>query len=139
MNLTLIRKEYRPDGIFSDLRKNDTAERVAVTLEHAYSDTHDSEYLPKIPSGTYTCVRGQHRLHNMTHGFDTFEITGIAGHSNLLFHWGNYNSDSEGCVLLGQSKTLESNGNQMITNSKQTFNDFMNLQAGVDTFTLTVI
>lgn len=139
MDLTLTRKEYRPDGIFSDLRKNDTGDLVAVTLEHAYADPHDSEYLPKIPSGTYTCVRGQHRLHNMTQDFTTFEITGVAGHSNLLFHRGNYNSNSEGCVLLGQFKTLTSDGNQMITNSKQTFNDFMSLQAGVDTFTLTVI
>lgn len=138
MDLTLKRLELRPDGIFSNL-KDDNNVVIAVTLEHAYAASpNGSEYLPKIPPGTHICVRGQHRLHNMTQDFTTFEITGIPRHTNLLFHWGNYNNDSEGCVLLGKTTLLLSDGSQMITASKAAFSDFMDLQKGVDKFILTV-
>ena len=33
-------------------------------------------------------------------GYDTFEITGIEGHSRLLFHRGNIEAHTEGCVLV---------------------------------------
>jgi hypothetical protein len=74
----------------------------------------------------------------MAQPFTTFEITGVPGHSNILFHIGNYNKDSEGCVLLGRGITEAQSGDQMITMSNTTFKYFMDNQAGVDTFILTV-
>lgn len=138
MDLILTRKDRRPDGIFSELR-NQTGELLAVTLEHAYPSPfpEGSGWAPKIPNGTYTCRRGQHRLHGMTEDFSTFEITGVAGHQNLLFHWGNYNKDSEGCVLVGKA-LAQAGASEMITNSRATFAELMELQAGLEHFTLTV-
>lgn len=135
MNLTLTRNKFRPDGVFSTLT-NDLGEVVAFTLEHSYDN------LPKLQPGAYTCVRGQHQLHHMTAPFETFEIKGVIGHSNILFHWGNYNADSDGCVLLGEKvvpAAKAANAALMVTNSKVTFAKFMELQQGVDSFTLSVV
>ncbi len=129
-SFTLTRNEFRDDGIFSTLCDKD-GNIVAKTLEHSYNR------LPKIPNGTWKCVRGLHRLHNMTQDFETFEITGIAGHKDLLFHWGNYNKDSEGCVLLGAA-TAMSGSMEMVTSSKVTFAKFMASLDDVMEFVLTV-
>ena len=132
MLFTLIRKEAREDGIFGELWGEDAKDPLCVTLEHSYDG------VPKLPPGEYTCVRGPHRLHSMTQDFETFEITGVPGHTNILFHWGNYNSDSDGCVLLGRSLGRAGAGYQMITSSRKAFATFMAATAGVDSFTLEV-
>lgn len=75
----------------------------------------------------------------MTKDFQTFEIMDVPGHDNILFHWGNYNKDSEGCVLLGKAEVSQANGQHMITSSKETFDIFMKYLAGVNEFTLTVV
>jgi hypothetical protein len=74
----------------------------------------------------------------MTEDFITFEIKGVPNFNGIpvtgvLFHWGNYDKDSEGCVLMGSSETPT-----MITNSRQTWADFMKDLDGIDSFTLTV-
>ncbi len=106
-----------------------------MTLEHAYQE--GELWLPKMKLGSYTCQRGMHRLNGMEQDFETFEITAVPGHTNILFHWGNWTKDSEGCVLLGEALAESSEG-EMITNSKATFAHFMERLAGVDSFTLTV-
>ena len=137
MNLFLSRKRRGSDGIFSELR-DEVGNLVAITLEHAYVDTG---WQPKIPNGDYQCVRGMHQLESMSSPFETFEITGVPGHSNILFHAGNYNADSEGCILVGQYIAPNPNnpGDQMITNSKDSFAKLMALQVGLNSFQLTVI
>lgn len=137
MDLVLTRTRSREDGIFGILKANDLSFQC-VTLEHAYEDV-DKGFLPKLQPGEYMCVRGPHRLHNMTSNFITFEITGVTGHTNILFHWGNYNKDSEGCVLLGDTIATSSNEEGMITSSRRTFSEFMKVQDGVAKFTLTVV
>ena len=132
MNLTIVRKDRTRDGIFS-LGLNDAGEQVLVTLEHAYADEQNDRWSPKIPNGTYRCVRGKHRLHGMDEDFETFEITGVEGHTGLLFHWGNWNKDSEGCILVGASID-----GVMITMSRASFAKFMAMQDGLDEFQLTV-
>lgn len=131
MNFVLVRTEFRPDGVFGVLTDSDGSV-VAHTLEHAYDDGQGG-WAPKITQGQHTCVRGTHALHNGV-PFETFEITGVPGHSGLLFHIGNINADSEGCVLVG---TAEANG--MITASRVAFAKFMQLLDGVNQFTLLVV
>lgn len=131
MNMGLKRSRAVLYGVFGTLF-DESGAFLAVTLEHSYPQK-DGSFLPKIPAGTYVCKRGEHRLEGMNQPFMTFEVTGVAGHSNLLFHWGNYNNDSEGCILLGTDAE-----NTMITESRAAFARFMALQEGVDLFTLTV-
>lgn len=140
MNLVLTRLFNEIDGAFSRIDSEDNSFQC-VGLEHAYdSGNGDGSYSPKLQAGTYTCKRSMHRLHGMTQDFETFQIMDVPGHSNILFHWGNYNDDSDGCVLLGRRMVPnpDSSGTNMITSSKNTFNAFMDAQKGVDTFTLTV-
>lgn len=134
MNLTLTRVRKCEYGIFS-LLTDETGKKVASTLEHAYpSELSNEGFVPKLPNGTYTCVRGEHKLDHMIHTFETFEITGVSGHTGVLFHVGNYNADSDGCVLLGHQIV----NFKMITDSKNTFDAFMLLQTGLNSFILTV-
>lgn len=135
MDLILVRKQYRSDGIFGQL--SDVAgEFVCETLEHAYPAQDQDRLFPKIPAGTFDCVRSLHELHSGD-PFITFEITGVPGHSGLLFHWGNFNKDSSGCILLG-SLMADEGGHQMILHSRETFHRFMEAQKGARSFTLTV-
>ena len=134
MNLKLIRLIAGPDGILSVLEDENGVE-ICETIEHAYPSGLTG-WVPKIPNGTFTCVRGPHRLHSMTEDFTTFEVTEVPGHTGVLFHCGNTENDSEGCVLLGEyagdSKSL------VIINSRLAFEKFMNLQDSITEFELTV-
>lgn len=143
MDLVLRRLHYRVDGIFSALEDDSGFQRF-ISLEHAYAHT-DGSYHPIVRAGVYTCQRGPHRLHGMTNDFETFEIQGVAGHTGILFHWGNWNDDSQGCVCVGRTFQLLANPRhgmkmeKMVTNSRETFSSFMGLQKEVNSFQLTVV
>lgn len=110
-----------------------------MTLEHAYRE--GDSWVPKLYPGEFLCVRGPHRLHGMTQDFETFEVTGVEGHKGILFHWGNFNDHSEGCILTGDAIAEYSAGaarEEMVTNSRAAFSRFMKIQEGVDHFTLRV-
>lgn len=130
MKFFLKRSRYTPEGIFGQL-ENEHGKIIAVTLEHAYYE--NDGWVPKLPAGDYVCEKGEHRLASMDHTFTTYEILNVPGHTGILFHVGNYNADSEGCVLLG-SETM----GKIIVRSKAAFVRFMQITAGVDTFDLTV-
>lgn len=123
--MTLTRTRYSPAGIFGVLTWDEVF--LAVSLEHSY------EGKPKLPLGDYTCVRGKHQLHGMTEPFTTFEVTGVLGHSGILFHCGNTQWDSEGCILVGSAQV----GNQ-ITESRKAFSEFMATVGKRASFPLTV-
>jgi len=125
MTLTLTHTDFTPDGVFGTLEDGNGLS--LVTLEHSYDNK------PKLYDGTFTCVPGIHRLHNNI-PFKTFEITGVKGHTGILFHIGNYNADSDGCVLLGMDK-----GDKMIKHSSIAFSKFMSLVENETSFTLVVI
>lgn len=138
MNLILKRREYRSDGIFSELYAEDET-FIAVALEHAYPAGYEPEkWIAKVAPGVYTCRRGEHRLFGMPDSFSTFEVLNVEGHSGILFHTGNYNKDSNGCILLGEEFADVLIG-KMITHSRSTFARFIALQEGVSEFTLTVL
>lgn len=136
MNLKLTRTLFEPYGIFGELAFTDASPlRYCYTLEHAFQV--GDQWMPVIPEGIYNCVRGWHQLSN-AEPFETFEITGVEGHKGLLFHAGNFNADSHGCVLLGREIIDSAAGGKMIGNSKVTFENFMRRLADVDEFTLVV-
>lgn len=147
MNLILRRTAFTSDGIFGAIF-DETNDQLFRTLEHAYSldDTVDAPlanvvgvgFLPKVPAGKYTCVRGQHKLKSTPTTFTTFEITGVPGHSGILFHPGNFDGDSEGCILLGVAVALDAKAQPMLVNSRRAFEAFMELQGGLDSFELIV-
>lgn len=134
-DLFLQRKDFKSDGIFGLLSyKTSLLQFIAVTLEHAYPN--GNSFLPKIRPGVYSCQRGVFRLEGMTHDFMTFQVL-VEGHTDLLFHKGNMNSDSSGCILLGQRLGFLGT-NKAILESSIAFLNFMNLQKDVDEFKLLI-
>lgn len=133
MDLTLIRKEKIKDGIFGVI-----PELELVTLEHAYLIQGTiGIYEPKIPQGTYVCEKGIHKLAHMNHPFETYEIISVPDHTHILFHIGNYNADSEGCILVGTA--IQPNlFPTRIMGSRIGFDLFLKAQEGVDSFKLIV-
>lgn len=135
MDLELKRTIYGQFGIFgmlTDLNSN----RIAYTCEHAYLNS-DGNFYAKIPVGKWTCIRGSHQLDGMLKPFETFEVTNVPGRTGLLFHSGNYNTDSQGCILLG----LELDDKAMppcVLDSKLAFLKFMQTQIDCNEFELTV-
>lgn len=146
MNFTLIRRDFRPDGIFGELQ-DDNGIFYCMILEHAYaasaviypskeSNAYSvSTHLPKIPPGEYKCTR----FKSPHLGYEVFILNDVPGHNHCLIHIGNYNEDSDGCVLLGSQIGNRLGNGKMITSSEQTFKRFMETQKYVDSFMLTVI
>lgn len=102
----------------------------ALTLERAWRDNRANASC--IPTGTYTCKR----MVSPKFG-ETFEVTGVVGRSAILFHKGNIDDDSTGCILVGESFNFV-RGEDGITSSAEGFAEFMRMFAGRDTFELVV-
>lgn len=134
MNLKLTRVRCVLYGIFGQLSR-ESGEAVCQTLEHSYVSGEPTRpvYTPKIPVGMYQCIRGKHTPEGHP-PLETFEITNVPGHTRILFHRGNVNDDSKGCVLLGTAAN-----SSFLFNSEIAFGDFMGLQEGCDEFTLVVV
>ena len=128
MDMSLRRIAFGPHGIISRMHNDDGPQ--FWTLEHAYAN--GSMYQPKIPDGAYSCVR---RL-SPKFGYDVFMLENVPDCSFIEIHIGNFNQDSEGCILLGVK--LGPDG-QSVLSSAQAFDQFMLMQTGVQAFKLTVI
>lgn len=132
MTLTLTNNEFSENGIFGVL--DDAEDMFALeTLQRSYP-TADGTWYAKLPPGSYTCKRGFHRLKNMIDLFETFEVEKVPGHTGILFHTGNENKESEGCILVGSLRE----GNR-IMQSRKAFQSFMDHLKNVDEFELIVI
>jgi hypothetical protein len=151
VNLRLQYTEARSDGIFgwilpAEADPESEAKPLCVFVTHAYQD--GSTYRPKVRAGVYECVRGRHSLQKPGGElieFETFEVTGIVGHKGILFHWGNWGDSSHGCfctgrriVLTGQDRDGVDGPDEMVTESRTTFAEFMEAQWGADRFSLIV-
>ena len=86
----------------------------------------------QIPSGQYKC----RRFHGQKWK-DTFEIV-VPDHTALLFHSGNVEAHTEGCVLLGQYPG-KLKGQRAVLNSGATFKEFMRRMKDVEEFDLHII
>ena len=104
-----------------------------VTLERPVTDNFGK--MSYIKAGVYTCKR----VKSPRFG-DTYEVTGVAGRSAILFHSGNWVDDSRGCILTGTTfdPVGGSDGKSGVTGRKLSFDEFMDLLDLVPSFTLTV-
>lgn len=129
MNMTLKRVVVLPDGAFGVLLCDGIP--FAVTLEHTYLNA--GTISTKIGNGEFHVTRSRFNKG----GYDTFEIE-VPGHSRILFHKGNSNLDSDGCVLVGEQFGVL-HGKPAILQSGEAFKEFLILTADHDAFQLTVI
>lgn len=126
--LTLKRVSYIPDGTFGVLLDEDIP--FALTCEREW--LHNQPEISCIPIGTYSCKR----VVSPKFG-DTFEITNVPGRSAILFHSGNTEDDSLGCILVGE-QFGDLRGKTAVLSSKAGFSEFLRRLAGKDGFMLTI-
>lgn len=125
----LKRIASRLDGMFGVLIDDNTP--FAVTCEPPW--LNNAPRISCIPPGTYLCKR----VNSPKFGI-TFEITGVPGRSHVLFHPGNVDDNTEGCVLTGESFEPWTDGSQSVQQSRKAFAEFMSRLEGVDQFYLQV-
>lgn len=126
MNFELKHVAILSDGAFGVLMQNGVP--FAVTLERTY----DPGNTVKIGNGFHECRRSRYAKG----GYDTFEIA-VPGHSRILFHKGNTELHSEGCVLVAESFAVFGD-KPGVAMSADGFAEFMKRATGVDSFTLEV-
>nr|WP_321513145.1 DUF5675 family protein [uncultured Pseudodesulfovibrio sp.] len=98
------------------------------TLENPWLD--NARNISCIPAGEYVC----RRVISPKYG-ETFEITFVPGRTHILFHWGNYPDNTEGCVLLGSSRAVDV---PAVWSSKAAHAEFMETTRDVEEFTLSI-
>ena len=131
MELELLRVENTKDHTIGVLRIKDTQIEIARTMEDAWKD--NARNISCIPQGVYKVIR-----HTSPKYGNCFMVSNVPNRDYILIHAGNYDTDTEGCILLGESVATNVAGKRMVTNSKVTVGKFMNLMREVSEFTLTV-
>jgi hypothetical protein len=127
-SIEIIRLEESPQGTFGVLKI--AKEVFCFTLEP--KDLLNAPDLSSIPAQQYVCVRWQ----SLKFG-ETFMVTDVPERSSILFHVGNVDDETEGCILLG-STIGKLKGDRAILNSGNTFKEFMDRLEGYNEFHLTI-
>lgn len=91
----------------------------------------DTKVDSRIPAGTYTC-----KPYSGTKYKDVYILENVPDRSAILMHWGNFEKDTEGCILIGESAGMMQN-QPAIMNSKVAFKMFSDL-IGKNPFTLEI-
>lgn len=130
METLIIRRIASGDlGTFGVMVHNN----IPFTLTLEREDLDNASNISCIPAGTYKCKRVQSpRFGN------TFEVTNVPNRTHILFHKGNIDDNSLGCILVGE-KFDPVLGSQGITNSKEGFNEFMDKVNGEMEFRLIIV
>lgn len=90
-----------------------------VVLELA--DKQNQNSISRICSGVYTCKK----RHSEKYGWH-FHVTNVEGRELILIHWGNFYTDTRGCLLFGDDfAKIDGDEYFDITRSKDTIEDLM--------------
>jgi len=90
----LVRLESGEQGTFGVLKIDKQA--FCCTLEPR--DRLNANNISAIPPGQYIAVR-----HQSPKFGETFMVKDVPGRTNILFHKGNTDDDTAGCIILGSS------------------------------------
>lgn len=115
----------REDGCFSAVLWD--GRPFAVSVERTFDDLR-----VVIGNGRFLCKRSFYN-----HGqYWTYEIM-VEGHSRVLFHKGNKETDSLACVVVAESFAMM-DGVTAVGDSKHGFEEFMALTEGLSQFWMEV-
>ena len=128
MELKLKRVADNEDATFGVLINGNIP--FAVTLEPAWED--NKKGISCIPSGPYSCKR----VKSPKFG-DTFEILDVEGRTHILFHKGNSERNTQGCVLIAE-EFGKLNGKAAVLASGRGFTEFMSILKEIDEFDLII-
>lgn len=115
-------------GTFGVLRINGAVH--CWTLEQP--DRENKRKQSSIPAQQYTAVR-----HKSPKFGETFLVKDVPGRDLVLFHAGNTDEDTKGCVLLGSALGIVK-GDRAIVASRAAFAGFMDVMREIDEFKLSV-
>lgn len=94
---------------------------VAKTLELPWKGNQRN--ISRIPSKHYEAVKHISRKHGKS-----IWIRGVENRSEILIHKGNFNSQTKGCILIGEDLIdIDGDGHKDVTNSEQTMNELYDI------------
>lgn len=128
VNLILIRVTRTEHGVFGVLLRRQTP--FAVTLEP--EDKNNERGISCIPAGVYYC-----EPYNSPKFGWTYQVKNVPNRDYILFHAGNTEDDTEGCILIGESFG-ELHKKTAILDSQKGFREFLDY-AGGGRITLTIV
>jgi len=127
-NFILKRIASNIDGTFGVLI--DDTIPFCLTVERPWLNNQSG--ISCIPDGFYICKRGQFTKHG-----NTFEVTHVPERTAILFHKGNIDDDSHGCIIVGeQYGYLDTN--IAVLASGIAFEEFLNRLKDINEFELTI-
>ena len=129
MVIKIIRVESGDEGTFGILTLNGRA--FCVTLEP--EDLNNRDFVSCIPTGTYLCKR----IVSPKYG-DVFEVQDVPSREHVLFHAGNRDQNTEGCILLAQYFG-KLKGDRAVLNSGFTLKAFMQELGDEMSFALQIV
>ena len=128
-SLTLKRianSEYGTQGVLID-----NLIPFAVTLEPEWLG--NAKDISCIPAGQYTC----RRLVSARYG-ETFRVVDVSHRTGILFHRGNVEGDTAGCILVAEEYGVLGD-DVAVLSSGRGFGEFMRKLDGIDEFILTIV
>lgn len=120
--------EPKGQGIMGVMIKGSSYVPFCTTLELPWRN--NTTFLSCIPSGIYVCEK----VISPTKG-ETFEITNVFNRSEILFHKGNIDDNTKGCILIGEGFGYIYD-EPAVTRSKLAFDRFMEMMKDISEFRL---
>lgn len=114
----ILRDPSSPSGVFGTLLTDSGF--GCYTLEPAL----DRAEHPCIPKGGYRCDLKDHPKHGKC-----YELADVPGRTSVLIHVGNFERDTEGCILVGNAIGTIGNDHALLA-SKDAYRRFMDDMAG---------
>ena len=127
--LELVRLEESEQGTFGVLKIN--KEVFCCTLEP--KDEENAPSISSIPAQQYICRKYSSQRHP-----NTYEVTSVPDRTSVLFHKGNIDEHTQGCILLGQYFG-KLRGDRAVLNSGETFDEFIRRMDNAEELHLTII
>lgn len=128
IDLVLQRISSRLHATYGLLMENN--EPWLCTIEDAWKD--NEPFKSCIPPGSYLCQR----VVSPKFG-ETFELINVPNRTKILFHWGDDEDDTAGCLLLGM-QWGNYTGKTELDLSREAHKRFMRRLDGIHTFMLHV-
>lgn len=127
--ITLLRIGANQDGTFGVLKDGNVP--FALTLEKEWINNRPN--ISCIPNGSYVC----RRVNSPRFG-ETFEVADVQGRTHILFHKGNTEDDSRGCILIGEEFGPLGDKEVAVLSSNRGFKEFMQRLKGQVEFQLII-
>lgn len=129
-NVVILRRAYETDKVTMGMLDIYGMEHKPIfTLENPWLDNKTD--ISCIPDGTYTVERYDSPKYP-----GIYKVLNVEGRKDILIHWGNWEKDTEGCILIGTGAG-ELNGEPAVTASKKAVK-YLRLLLGEEKFTLII-